>query len=353
MSSPESLVSTIPTLAYRDRRSGLMAFGIVQIIFGLLAALGVPFILLAAVFSGRSGGGRMPAGGYALVLASYTLAAIILITLGVGSIQARRWARAFTLITSWMWLVGGSVTTVLLAFALPSSFLSVSRRAAETNPATAPLPEGMLAGILTFMIVFCSIFLVLLPLVFVWFYRKKDVEETVKHRSPQDWTDRCPLPVLAATLVFAWAAPYFVVMSMTTPLIPFFGRYLIGVPGAIGCLVFAAIDAYLAYSLFRLRLAGWWGAIFVMAFRTSSAIVTYARGNLMEAYARLGWKDQQLQRMKDSPLFRSHLILWWSATFLLAYLGYLIWIKRYFVARPVNPATAGADASYGEPLRHN
>jgi hypothetical protein len=282
----------------------------------------------------------MPWGGYALSLVSYAFAAVVMITLGVGSIRARRWARALTLILSWACLFIGIMMTVFLTAMLPATFVTAVHRASAMNPNTGAMPTGVLAVILTFIIVLFSIFLIILPLAFLLFYRRQDVEDTVKHRDPVErWTDRCPLPVLAASLLFAWACPYYLMMSFTTPLIPFFGRYLTGMPGAVGCLVFAAVDAYLAYSLFRLQLTGWWVAMTALVLRTASAAITFARGNLLQAYSKMGWRDAQLQMMRESPMFRSHLILWWSVGFLLAFLGNMVWIRRYF-RLPSDPMVA-------------
>jgi len=325
-----AIPSPPPSLAYRDRSGGLLAFGIVQIIAGGLLSLGIPLILLGALLSRKAGGG-MPMGGYLLSMTSYGLGAVVLITLGVGSIRARRWAHALTLILSWAWLFMGIMVTVFLTAVLPAAFVTAFHKAGAVDPNAGAMPTGVLAVILTLIIVVCSIFLVVLPLAFLLFYRKRDVEETVRHKDPVErWTDRCPLPVLAASLLLAWACPYYLIMSFTTPLIPFFGKYLTGVPGAIGCLLIAGLYAYLAHSLFRMRLAGWWIAATVLTLRTASAVVTYARGDLLQAYARMGWKDAQLQMMTESPIFRSHLILWWSVGFLLVFLGYMLWIKRYF-----------------------
>jgi hypothetical protein len=327
--------------AYRDSSGGLLAFGIVQIVVGGLISLGIPLMLLGALLARRVGGG-MPLGGYAISVVTYGFAAVLLITLGVGSIRGRRWARALTLVLSWAWLFVGIMMTVFLTAVLPATFVAAFHKAAALNPNARAMPAGVLALILTFIIVLFSVFLVVLPLAFLLFYRKKDVEQTVNQRGPEErWTDRCPLPVLAASLFFAWGCPYYLLMSFTTPLIPFFGRYLTGPPGAIGCWLVAALDAYLAYSLFHLQSAGWWISTATLTLRTASAVITYARGDLLQAYSRMGWKATQLQMMSESPMFRSHLFLWWSVGFLLAFLGYMFGIKRYF-RLPPDPTVAGA-----------
>ena len=289
----------------------------------------------------------MPAGGYVLNIVTYAAISVTMVTLGVGSIRARRWARALTLVLSWMWLLIGIMMTILFTAVLPTTFAAAFHKASQANPGAGAMPTGVMAVILTIIIVMFAVFFIAIPLIFLLFYRRKDVEETVRRRDPVErWTDRCPLPVLAASLLFAWACPYYLLMSVTTPLIPFFGRYLTGAPGAAACLLLAALDAYFAYSLFRLQITAWWIAVAALAVRLISTVTTYARGDLLQAYSKMGWRSEQLQMMNESPMFRSHLILWWSTIFLLAFLGYVLWLKRYF-RPPAEPAAVGPAPSYG------
>jgi hypothetical protein len=324
------------TAEYRDRSTGLVVFGIIQIILGLFAALFIPFVLLGILLA-RKTGAIMPAGYYVLSVTTYALAAVILIALGIGSIRARRWARNLTLITSWMWLIYGAITLVMLTALLPSSFLAGFQAAAARNPQTGTLSAGFAAVILTFVIAFSAIFLVVLPVVFVVFYRKPDVQETCKRRDPvMSWTERAPLPVLTVSVIFTVGAVYYFLMSFTIPVFPFFGKYLTGVPGGAVCIVLAALDAFLAVSLFRQKILGWWIAVGALVLRAIAMGVTFRRGNLLEAYSRMGWSTQQLELMQHNPMYRSGGILWIGLIFLVLLLGYLIWIKRYFVT-PVTP----------------
>jgi hypothetical protein len=338
-----------PPEAYRDRSTGLVVFGIVQIVLGGLAALLVPLVLLSAVFSRRMGGG-LPAGSTVLSVEGYALAAIGLITLGAGSIRARRWARALTLILSWIWLVFGSLGTIAMAVLLPTAFMAGFTAATASNPEAPSLPRGVIAVILTVVIVVCAVFMVVLPIAFVVFYGRKDVEETVQHRDPRvRWTDRCPLPVLALSLLFIGGGVYYLLMSVTTPLFPLFGRYLTGLPAGICLVLLAMLDGFLAYSLFRLQLTGWWIAVVAVALRWASAIVTFHRADLLEAYSRMGMPQQQLQVMRANSILRSTVLEYWSAAFGLLFLGYMIWVKRYLAA-PREPVAAGPGPSYPAPM---
>ena len=337
---------------YRDRSTGLQVFGVIQIILGALVALLIPMALLGAVMSRKMTGTVMPMGTYLMTCLTYGSLAIVLITLGIGSIRARRWAWALTLILSWFSLIIGVFATVFMTAVLPTAFAVGLRKAAAANPGAGDLPTGVTAVILTFIIVLFAVFLVAIPLAFVLFYRRQDVEATCKRRDPVDrWTDRCPLPVLAASLLFACAAPYYLFLSFTTPLVPFFGKYLTGIPGGIGCLVLAAIDGCLAVWFFRVRLFGWWVGVISSALRTISAAITFARGDLMQAYSHLGWKQAQIEAMSSSPMLRGRLVLWWGLLYLLVILGYMVWIKRYFHV-PRADVGSQSDVGFVPPSNH-
>ena len=96
---------------FKDRSIGLIIFGALQIVMGCGCALLIPFMLLSLLVAPPAAAPMnaapmnmqmmLPAVGF------YGLAAVVLVSLGVGSIRARRWARALTLVLAWMWLVMG------------------------------------------------------------------------------------------------------------------------------------------------------------------------------------------------------------------------------------------------------
>jgi hypothetical protein len=319
--------------AYRDRRTLLIIFGVVQIIMGLLAALMVPLVALGAFMSRLAAGGGLRPSQFMSSVATYALIAAAFLALGIGSIQTKRWARALTLVTSWYWLIIGTLATVVITAVLPVAM----RRAlaqAQQNSANAPsadITTGVMAVIITLMIVFFTFLLVLLPIAFIVFYRRSDVDLTCRHRDPVErWTDRTPLPVLGASLAFFTGSLYTLLLAVTSPMLPLFGHYLTGLPAA-GCLVLlAGLDLYLAIALFRLRLYGWWIAIIAAPLRMSATAFSYSRAGLMQAYAKLGWSDAQLQMLNSNPIFHSRIILAMGVIFMLAFFGYLLWLKRYF-----------------------
>ena len=310
---------------------GLIVFGIVEIALGGLSALMIPFMLLGAVFSRKAMGGPMPAGTYVAGICSYSFAAAILVALGIGSIQARRWARALNLIAGVVGLILGSIMTVFLALVLPSGFMAGMHQAAARTPNAQPVSTAAAAIILTLIIIFFSIFFVLVPLAFLLFFSRKTVEETCKRRDPiERWTDRCPLPVLAVSLLLAFGAAYCLLTAVTTPIATFFGKYVTGWPAAVFLVGFALLNGFLAFEFYRLRLIGWWIAFITLVLRLVSETITYSHADLLKAYSKMGWSQTRLDYMNANPTFHRGGFLWFGVTISVIFMVYLFWTKRYF-----------------------
>lgn len=330
----QGTAASLPELpSYRDRSTGLVIFGVFQIILGLLAALMVPFVALGAFMSRITPGGAMRPGQIISGILTYAFLAAALLSLGIGSVQRKRWARALTLVTSWYWLIMGALVTVLLTAVLPVTMKGVLAQM-QQNTADSPSPElstGVMAVLLTLIIILAAFFLVFVPIAFVVFYGRDDVAETCRHRDPVErWTDRTPLPVLGASVILFVGALYLLLTGVTTPVFPFFGQYLSGIAGAACFFAMAALDVYLGIALFRLQSSGWWITVLAMPIRLLSIVLTYAKADLMQAYSKMGMSDTQVEMLRSSPILRGHVLLWWSLLSMLLFFGYLLWLKRYF-----------------------
>ena len=321
---------------YTDRRTALIVFGVFQIILGLLAALLVPFVVLGAFLSRTAPGGAQRPSAYVSAILSYVLISAALIILGVGSIKMKRWARALTLITSCYWLFIGALTTVLLTAVLPVTTRTALRQAQQNSAGATPeISTAIMAVIVTVIIAFLAFFMIVVPLAFVIFYARRDVDLTCRHRDPVErWTDRTPLPVLAGSVLFLVGAIYFLLVGITTPIFPFFGRYLTGISGGLCFIVMAGLDSYLAVAFYRLRNAGWWTAIVVTSLHLISSSLTYWKADLMQAYSRIGMSVAQINMLNSNPMFRDHILVWWGSISAIAFFGYVLWLKRYFKTPP-------------------
>ena len=73
--------------AYADRSTGLVIFGVAQIILGLLAALMVPLMALGAFMSRLAPGGAMRPGQILSGVATYGFIAAVLLALGIVTLS--------------------------------------------------------------------------------------------------------------------------------------------------------------------------------------------------------------------------------------------------------------------------
>jgi hypothetical protein len=106
---------------YKDRSTGLMVFGILTLLLGCLAGLFVSLMLVGQMAAAKAP--NAPPANYAAILPAigiYGGLAVALIWLGIGSIMARRWARALLLIFSWSWLIMGICMTAVMPFSWAS-----------------------------------------------------------------------------------------------------------------------------------------------------------------------------------------------------------------------------------------
>ena len=79
-----------------NRHTGLMIFGVLTIGLGCMAALGTFFIVIGQLLAASIPNGPPPMPFSAILpgICVYVILAVALIWLGIGSIRARRWARA-------------------------------------------------------------------------------------------------------------------------------------------------------------------------------------------------------------------------------------------------------------------
>jgi hypothetical protein len=309
--------------AFKDRTVGLVIYGSVEILLGGLCALMVPMMVFVALIPQPGGppmGLRMmlPAAGF------YAVVAVFFIWIGIGSILARRWARAVMLVCSWMWLIFGVVGMVNMLWIMPHMF--------DNMPPGQQAPPQM---ILVMQIVtggFMGCIYFVLPLVFVLFYRSKHVLATCRYRDPRvRWTDGCPLPVLALVILFAYGAFCLVWLPLYNFVIPCFGVFLDGAAGALVVLGVLLLEVYLVWGMYRRKVAAWWTAVLFVVVGSVSGLLTMAQTDLMELYERMGIPAEQLDMIRQMGMVEKMSAMWWvGIPFAVAFLGYLIYVKRYF-----------------------
>jgi hypothetical protein len=254
--------------------------------------------------------------------------------MGIGSIMARRWARALILVSSWLWLICG-----VCGFAMMLAFLPNVYGKIEAN---GQMPKAAITAMKYTMMVFLAVFYVVIPGIFVLFYSGKNVKATCEHRDPrQRWTDKCPLPVLAVSLVSAFTVVSMFSMGIYKWTIPFFGRVLSGTNGAIAVLVLALVLVYITWGTYKLDIKAWWCALLVYVGWSLSGIVTFSTVSMKELYERMGISGEYLN------MIRRYNTLWESGMciglgfWIIIVLAYLIYVRRYFKGASLNKSGEG------------
>lgn len=312
------LSNSLSSTDYKDRRVGLIAFGVLHILFGMLCVLvmiGMSVVVLLdpqmeTVLTHQMLG---------FVLVFYALLALVLTWLGIGSILCRRWARVLILIGAWSVLVAG--IAVLIFYAV------YGRRmyAGMLHDSAATLVWG-------FSMVFQAIFLILLPGLMVLFYGSRNVIATCIARDPHArWTDSCPIPVLATSLGFVLGSLSFLIIpAFYRSVVPCFGVLVSGAPATFILLICTGIGLYLAWGTYRLQMAAWWVSLIFVTFFGVSAVVTFLKVDLLEFYRELGYPLEQLDLLRNNNFFSGSIMVWWMVICYVLFIVFLIRIRKYF-----------------------
>lgn len=304
-----------------------MVFGIFTILLGSLCGLFVPLMLLGQLAAPKATQTSIAALLPAMMM--YGGLAVALVWLGIGSIKARRWARALLLIFSWSWLVMGLIVLALMAFVMPKVMTNMPAASGTANQPALP-PEAMAAAVTVMLVVFGVLF-VILPAAWVLFYKSQHVKATCEARDPvPGWTDACPLPVLGFCLWLSLGVPMLLVMPLTGHCVmPFFGMFVTGLPGALVCLSLAVIWGYSGWSLYKLESRGWWLILITLGVYMVSGLLTFARHDVVEMYQLLNYSQEQIEQMQKTGLLQGQSMKWMMVYSMLPFLIYLLCIKKF------------------------
>lgn len=315
-----------PVPDFKDRSTGLLTFGILTIVLGGFAALFSFFTLVSIFVPMPADQPRTDAGAILMAAAVYVFLSAALIWMGIGSIKARRWARALLLIFSWGWLIVG-----VAAMAGAMVFMPAVLRNTPA-PGNQPLPQGAEIFAMIVVCLFLGFFFILLPAIWAFFYSRRDVKATVEARNPDPcWTDACPLPVLAIVMWMLFSVVTFLFLPFSRHCVmPFFGTFLTGIAADAYCVLFAALWIYAAWLNYQLKPGGWWLLLIVFIVSMISVFWTFSLHDTIEMYQAGGYSQAELDRMEKLGPFlgKTGGILMGLAN--LPFIIYLLFVKRYF-----------------------
>jgi hypothetical protein len=269
-----------------DRSVGLMVFGILQIVVGIVCGVFALGVIASSELAARAGAST---GTVGTIIFAYGLTALHFVSSGIGSIRGRRWARAMSAAVAALWLAGGVVATI--------STIAIVPKIVPNSPLVA----------LTIVLL---LLFVALPLGILMFYVRDDVRATCERRDPKPrWTDRVPVPVLAVVIVMGFAAAWLLV-NMSRPSLPLFGTIVTGAPAALALLALAVLCAFLAIGLYRLKESAWWSVVLLQVGGCAIAAASMAK--------------------TPGPLYRDPVVWTIIVATWVGYLAFLVYLRRYF-----------------------
>ena len=286
---------------YKDRSTGLIIFGGLTVLLGCLSGLFALLTSISLQMARHTGATPNNPSAILMAVSFYGGLTVMLIWLGVGSIMARRWARALLLIFSWSWLVLGVFMTATTPFFAAGAFANLTPNLSARTSAISP---EVVSGIIVGIVIFFSVFFVLVPAIWVFFYGSRDVKITCESCDPVSrWTDDCPLPVLGACLWMLFGAAILLIMVFVGhAAMPFFGMFLNGIPGILIYLVMAVLWTYAAWLLYQLDVRGWWLSLIIVAATFVSSMLKYAHHDIIELYQQMGYPQAQIEEIKKLNL---------------------------------------------------
>jgi hypothetical protein len=310
---------------FKDRKGGLVAFGVIQILFGACFLLMIPFMAFSlSMAASHPTGSAMPMGARMIVpiILFYALLATGFIWMGIGSIQARRWARALVLVTSWFWLISGIIGVFFMLVCMPDMYAQMGK--------TNGMPRTIM-NVVKYVTLGCMVFFyVVIPGLFVLFYGSRHTKATCERRDPHvRWTDKCPLPVLGVSLIAGCWAAGMPLVGIYDWAIPFFGFILTGLGGAGVALVVAFLFGYVARGLYRLSMTAWWGAVAMVIAWGVSCGITFSRVSFVDYYAKMNLPAEQLEMLKQMPFFSGPWMVLFCELWVVGAVVYLLYIRKY------------------------
>ena len=177
---------------------------------------------------------------------------------------------------------------------------------------------------------------VVLPGLFVLFYRSPHVAATCRARHPQpQWIDRCPRKLLTLMVVWLLAAVSVLMMPAYNFIFPLFGIVLTGTAGAVLWALVLATSVALAVGTCRRAPWAWWSGVALTLTAAVSSILTVLRYDLAEIMAVMELPEDQVSMiamvgMPDGWLMALINALVWGS-----FLAYLMSLRRFFVTAPV------------------
>ncbi len=304
----------------------LKTIGAILILVGIVAAYYGPLEIF--VFYLFSEGGRFHYAGFgigsfwfaALVVQNigYYIIAALLIPVGIGHVKLRRWALTLTQLYTWFWLGAGILFISNSIVLIPSAFRFYPNR-------DVLVVRLVIIGVSSF------IFLVLLPVLALWFYRSDRVRLVFEeHDSNRYWTEKFPLPLVALLLLFVIIIMVMHIAIFFQSMFPIFGRIMLGRQSVYIVSLCILIMGILIYGTVRLKTWAWWSSLAFVSLLTISSVMSFARHSFYDIIIMMKLPAYEMELLDKLEFLHDYHLVGLVAIPLLITLGLVIYSKRYY-----------------------
>ncbi len=201
-----------------------------------------------------------------------------------------------------------------------------------------PVPQPAIQLITqVIMVAFMLLFYIVIPGALFLFYRSPHVRSTCEVRDPKGrWTDHCPLPVLALSLLTSFGAVGTLALLGFRCVFPFFGFLMDGAGGCVRILALSGTMLYLGRGLYRLQIDAWRLLLAVIVIMANSGTITFWRIDLVTMYTSMGVDSHVVTAA--AKMGQMNFLRWMTPIWFFPWFGWLLFVRRYF---PKSSTTAG------------
>lgn len=315
----------LPLPPYKDRRGWLVAFGVAELLLGLLWLLMAIFSAIVLPSVPKPPGQESLAGGVIYFpIALYFIIAVFLIFVAIGSMRARNWARIAMLTASWLWLVIGVLSTLTITLVMPV----ILRQQQAALPQDASMPAGFEHTVLVVSLIFVASAMIVMPLIFILFYSGRNVRATCLASTPSDRSsNRLPTPLVVAVIWLTFSCVAGIATSPWAPYAVFFGVVVKGISAKLIIAAYGLVSGYAAWGFYKRYLAGWRAGVGMHIFGLLSGVISL-RLDLFEVARENGLGPDPRIMPFSSGWFTSIMVAAFAVN--LGLLIFLVYTKRYF-----------------------
>jgi uncharacterized membrane protein len=271
----------------------------------------------------------------------YGVVAAAFIACGVGSVRTRRWARPLMLSVAWTWLLFGLFASVMIVALFPTMQETMTRAGAVAGPGTRAPPAGMMQAIMWISGTVMFLLYIVLPSIFILFYRSPHVRTTLEHYDPNPgWADRAPVSVFGLAVGLA-VSGLFVLPMLGYGVFPFFGVLLTGPAAILATIAVAALFMIAGWLVYRLSMAGWGLTMAISVLLPIASIITMRRVGVVALYEHMGMPPDQIDSIRHNAMIQGPLMPIATAVLGAAGIVYLLVVRKFFVASAGSEPTVG------------